>query len=104
MITMYSTARLTRRSREYWNELSEMSGSVAESIPTLDRQLDSFFHRNADAIIEEWDLVTDEDLAHIQRSIDYLSHELNRLAASKNNLEKRVMNLKSAIYPLEAGQ
>lgn len=95
---MYPTLSGTRN---YWHELSEMSGSVADSIPTFDKKLDNFFDRNAGAIIEEWDLITDDDISHIQRRLDYLSYEVNRLVISKSNLEKRALNLKNSIEELE---
>ena len=95
---MYATGTGTR---DYWRELSEMTGSVATSIPTFDRQLDNFFERNAGAIIDEWDLITDEDLNHIQRRLEYLTYEVNRLVISKGNLEKRVQNLSTMIGKLE---
>lgn len=95
---MFATGTGTR---DYWRELSEMTGSVTMSIPTFDRQLDNFFEKNASAIIDEWDLITDEDLSHIQRRLEYLSYEVNRLVVSKGNLEKRVSNLSTMIGKLE---
>lgn len=99
-MSMYPTLPGTRN---YWREFTEMSDSVADSIPTFDKHIDSFFDRNAGAIIEEWDLITDEDLLHIQRRLDFLSYEVNRLVISKGTIEKRVKNLREAIGELEAG-
>jgi hypothetical protein len=98
---MYATLPGTRN---YWHELSEMSASVAEGIPTFDKRLDTFFDRNAGAIIEEWDLITDEDLVHIQRRLDYLSYEVDRLVITKSSMEKRVQSLKAQIEELEGKQ
>jgi len=95
---MFATGTGTRN---YWREFSEMTGSVATSIPTFDRQLDNFFEKNASAIIDEWDLITDEDLSHIQRRLEHLSYEVNRLVISKDVIEKRVQKLSSMIGKLE---
>lgn len=95
---MYPTLSKTGK---YWQDLSTMSGSFVESIPTFDKQLDSFFDRNASAIIEEWGLVTDDDLRALKRKLDYLSYEVGRLVVEKNSIEKRVHALKDAIEELE---
>lgn len=98
MISMYPTFSKTR---DYWHELSEIPASVIESIPTLDSQLDNYFDRQAGAIIEEWGLVTDDDLRHLRMKLDYLSYEVNRLVVEKSNLQRRTMALKTAIEELE---
>jgi hypothetical protein len=95
---MYPTLSKTH---DYWHELGSMSGSVIDSIPTFDKQLDNFFDRNAGSIIEEWGLVTDDDLRHLRRKIDYLSYEVGRLVVEKNNIEKRTLAIRSAIEELE---
>ena len=98
---MYPTLTKTR---DYWHDISDMSGSFLDNIPTLDSQLDNFFDRNAESIIEEWGLVTDDDLRHLKMKLDYLSYEVNRLVVEKSNLEKRALDLKSAIEDLEKKQ
>ncbi|MFH0967706.1 MAG: hypothetical protein V1862_08505 [Methanobacteriota archaeon] len=97
-MVMYPTIS---RTKDYWHELGSISGSYYDSIPTLDKQLDSFFDRHAEAIIEEWGLVTDDDLRHLRMKLDYLSYEVARLVVEKDNLEKRVSDLKEAIGDLE---
>lgn len=89
------------RTRDYWHELSEMSESFVDSIPIFDKHLDSFFKRNAEAIIDEWELLTDDDLQHLRKNLNYLSYEVGRLVVEKGNLEKRVHTIRSAIEDLE---
>jgi len=89
------------RTRDYWHELSEMSESFVDSIPNFDKHIDSFFERNAEAIIDEWELVTDDDLQHLRKKLDYLSYEVGRLVVEKGNFENRVLTLRSAIEDLE---
>jgi len=86
---------------KYWQELGSLPGSFADTIPTFDKQLDSFFNRNAEAIIDEWGLLTDDDIRHLKQKLDYLSYEVNRLMVEKSALEKRTADLKSAIEELE---
>jgi hypothetical protein len=97
---MYPTLSKTSN---YWHELGSMSESVIDSIPTLDRQLDNYFDRNAAAIIEEWGLVTDDDLRHLRMKLDYLSYEVGRLVVEKSSIEKRALSIKDAIVELEKG-
>jgi hypothetical protein len=89
------------RTKNYMQELSSLPGSIADSIPTLDKQLDSFFDRNAEAVIDEWGLVTDDDLRHLKQKLEFLSYEVERLVVEKSNLEKRTSDLKLAIEELE---
>ncbi|MDD1730052.1 MAG: hypothetical protein LUQ50_13405 [Methanospirillum sp.] len=91
------------RTRNYWQDLGSMSGSFVNSIPTFDKQLDSFFDRNSEAIIEEWGLVTDDDLRHIKLKLEFLSYEVSRLMVEKTGLEKRTAELRVAIEELETG-
>ncbi len=98
---MYPTFSKTRN---YWNELNEVSGSFLDSIPTLDSRLDTFFDQHAESIIEEWGLLTTDDLHHLKMKLDFLSYEVDRLVVEKKNLEKRTAELKSAIEDLERMQ
>ncbi|WP_319579911.1 hypothetical protein [uncultured Methanospirillum sp.] len=95
---MYPTLSGTRN---YWQELGSLPGSITDSIPTFDKQLDSFFDRNGEAIIDEWGLLTDDDLRHLKQKLEFLSYEVNRLVVEKSGLEKRTADLKSAIEELE---
>jgi hypothetical protein len=97
-MVMYPTIS---RTKDYWHELSSMSETLYDSIPTLDKQLDTFFDRRAEVIIEEWGLVTDDDLRHLRIKLDYLSYEVGRLVVEKSNLEKRVSDLTQSIGELE---
>lgn len=89
------------KASDLWHELSSLSESVVESVPTLERQLDSFFERNAGSIIEEWGLLTDDDLRHLRMKLDYLSYEIGRLVVEGSNFEKRTIALKAALDDLE---
>jgi len=97
-MAMYPTIS---RTKDYWHELSSMSESFNDRLPTLDKQLDTFFDRHAEAIIEEWGLVTDDDIRHLRMKLDYLSYEVGRLVVEKGNLERRVSDLRQSIVDLE---
>ena len=88
----------------YWHDLSAIKASIDDSVPTFDKKLDSFFSRNAETIIDEWELVTDDDLRHLRKKLDFLSYEVGRLFAEKSCFEQRVMKLKTAIDDLERGR
>jgi hypothetical protein len=87
--------------KDYWHEFSSLSGSLYDRIPTLDNHLDAFFDRHAEAIIEEWGLVTDDDIRNLRMKLDYLSYEIGRLVVEKDILEKRVSDLRQSIEDLE---
>lgn len=89
------------KASDFWQELSSFSESAFDSIPTLENQLDGYFERNAASIIEEWGLLTDDDLRQLRMKIEYLSYEVGRLAVEKNNFEKRTIALKAALDDLE---
>lgn len=89
------------RTRDYWHELSEMSESFVDSIPNFDKRLDSFFYWNAEAIIDEWELLTDDDLQHLGKKLDYLLYEVDRLVVERSNFERRVHTIRSAIEDME---
>jgi hypothetical protein len=98
-MVMYPTS--FSKAGNYWQELGSLPGTFADAIPTFDKQLDSFFDRNAEAIIDEWGLLTDDDIRHLKQKLEYLSYEVNRLMVEKSTLEKRTADLKSAIEELE---
>lgn len=95
---MYSTINQSNKFRSGFEHISE---PYINAIPSYEKNLDSFFKRNAQLIIDEWQLVTDEDLHNLQRKLENLSYEVNRLVYEKSSFESRVVDLKSAISALE---
>ena len=97
-MVMYPTIT---RAGNYWHELGNMPDTFLDNIPTFDKRLDSFFDKHAESIIEEWGLLTDNDLRDFKRKLDFLSYEVNRLVVEKSTLERRTRDLRSMIEELE---
>ena len=85
----------------FWDGLAEVPGTIESRIPTFDRSLDAYFDRHFAAIIEEWDLVTENDLAKLETRLERVSDEITGLYAGKMALESRVQALDALITSLE---
>ena len=90
-----------KNTEQFWHGLNSFSTGIEESIPTLDRMLDSWFEEHFPDIIEEWDLLTEGDLRHASQKIDFLSYEVNRLMIERSSVDHRIQNLKASIEDLE---
>lgn len=85
----------------YFKKISSISDSFLDNIPDFDRKLDLFFSQNAEVIVDEWKLVTNDDLNNLRSKLDYLSYEVNRLTVEKDSFEKRVQLLRATLDQLE---
>lgn len=90
---------LTRGS--FWDELAQVPGTIESRLPSFDRSLDAYFDRHFAAIIEEWDLVTENDLHNLENRLDRLSSEISRLYEGKMALESRAQELDRVVTSLE---
>jgi len=89
----------------YWNQmtgyLSEAQMAVGQKLPTFDKSLDAYFDQSFPSIIEEWELLTDNDLARMEKRLQAVTAEIAILYSGKASLEKRVADLDKVITSLE---
>jgi chromosome segregation ATPase len=91
----------TITSRNYREELSQAFGTVTGKMPTFDKSLDRYFDAHFSAIIEEWGLLTTQDLQHLEGRLSAVSLEIDRLTGARNSLEERARDLEREIAALE---
>ncbi len=91
--------------KSYWSQmtgqLSEARTSVDSRLPTFDKSLDAYFDQSFPAIIEEWNLLTDSDLARMEKRLQAVTAEIAILYSGKATLEKRAKDLDAVIASLE---
>jgi predicted nuclease of restriction endonuclease-like RecB superfamily len=85
----------------FWDQFSNLPGTIESRIPTFDKSLDIYFDQNFAAIIEEWDLVTDNDLHKLENRLATVSDEISSLYAGKMSIESRAKKLDDLISSLE---
>lgn len=97
---MYPT---TRYQSPYMRSIYGFTRSVEERIPTLEKALDRYFDANFEAIIEEWQLLTDYELRDLEKRLDTVTGQIDNLYAKKTDIEKRAKTLDNEIKALEGG-
>jgi hypothetical protein len=85
----------------FWDQFYELSGTIESKIPTFEKSLDVYFDKNFAAVIEEWNLLTDSDLARLENRFASISNEISLLYAGKTSVEMRVKKLEGLITDLE---
>jgi len=85
----------------FWEQFSHLPGTIESRIPTFDKSLDNYFDQNFASIIEEWDLLTDSDLYHLESRLAHVSNEISGLYAGKMTIEDRAKKLNDVISSLE---
>ena len=85
----------------YLERMYKMTHTVEEKIPTFTRTLDEYFDAHFEAIIEEWQLLTDYELRDMEKKLDSVTEEIDRLYGGKSVLEKRASTLQRDIEELE---
>lgn len=98
---VYHAPELDLTSGSFLDELSQVPKTIGSRLPTLDRSLDAYFDRHFAAIIEEWDLLTGNDLKNLENRLDRVSGEITRLYEGKMALESRAQELDRLISQLE---
>lgn len=93
--------RTRYRDSPYVRSIYGFTQSVEERIPTFTRALDTYFDAHFEAIIEEWQLLTDHEVRDLEKRIDKVTQEINTLYDQKSVLEKRAANLETEITALE---
>ncbi len=87
--------------QDYVLPFSGFAGKIEQALPTFDKSLDSYFDKNFAAIIEEWGLLTENDLQALETRLTKATSEIGTLCAGKTMIEKRMENLDSLISSLE---
>ena len=92
------------RGHEFGNEISDAFGKIGGKIPTFERTLDTYFDKNGQAIIDEWGLLTPDDLESLELRLNSVSREIDRLYGANSRMERRMQILEDEIRALEAGK
>ena len=87
--------------QSFWNNLPDVTGYLDQKLPTMDKSLDTYFDKNMEAIIEEWGLLVENDMLELERRINKVTGEINRLYSQKDVLNDRVTKLDTLISRLE---
>jgi hypothetical protein len=85
----------------FWDQFSNLPGTIESRMPTLDKSLDAYFDRNFAAFIEEWNLVTESDLHRLEGRLARVTDEISSLYAGKVTLEARAKKLDNLISSME---
>jgi predicted nuclease of restriction endonuclease-like RecB superfamily len=85
----------------FWDQFSHIPGTIESRIPTFDKSLDTYFDQHFAAIIEEWDLVTENDLLRLERRLAQVTDEISGLYVGKVAIEARAKALDDLITSLE---
>ena len=84
-----------------WYDVSGWTRSVEDRMPSLDQSLDRYFDQYMESIIEEWDLLTDVDLAKLEGRLKKISIELTQLEKGHSALAERAQALDASLKGLE---
>lgn len=84
-----------------WDQVAHIPGTIESRLPTFDKSLDTYFDQHFAAIIEEWDLVTESDLEHLEDRLTRVSDEISRLYAGKMQIEARANALDNLLTGME---
>ena len=85
----------------FWDQFATIPGTIESYVPTFDKSLDAYFDKHFAAIIEEWDLVTENDLEALANRLTRVTDEISSLYAGKAAIEARVQRLDETITSLE---
>jgi hypothetical protein len=98
---MYPVVHQNPPQTDFYEQFSAFTGALKEKIPTFDKSLDAYFDRHLAGIIEEWELLTEPDLARLDGRLRAVTNEINTLYTGTIVLQKRVDQLDALISTLE---
>jgi len=99
--TVYHAPEQDLTSGSFWDELAQVPTTIGSRLPSFDRSLDAYFDRHFVQIIEEWDLVTESELAKFEHRLSRITDDISELCADRTKTEARVRELETLIASLE---
>jgi len=84
-----------------WEGVTTWTKGVTERIPTLDKSLDRYFDRYMDAIVQEWELLTEFDLVSLEGRLKRITEEIGKLETGHAGLKERAHVLDDSLKTLE---
>jgi U3 small nucleolar ribonucleoprotein component len=85
-----------------WKEsLAAVPKYFDEKLPSMDKNLDTYFDQNMPAIIEEWGLVTAVHLDNFERRLARVTTQIDNLEKDRPLIEKRADALDKELKKLE---
>jgi len=82
-------------------DVSGWKRSFNERMPSLDKSLDRYFSTYMESIVQEWDLLTEYDLAGLEGRLTRIAEELNQLEKGHSVLAERAHALDASVKGLE---
>jgi hypothetical protein len=82
-------------------ELPNVTGSIRERIPTMERSLDRYFNQHFESIIVEWNLLQEHDIKRLEKRLDTVTSEIARLTRGEGVIQERVGELEVLVRKLE---
>jgi hypothetical protein len=80
-----------------WDDFMGWTRRVEERIPSLDKSLDRYFDRYMESIVQEWELVTENDLISMEARLKRITEELGRLEKGHTGLIERAIALDASL-------
>ena len=100
---MYPVRERYRGVSPYLRSVSEFAQSVERRIPTLTRSLDRYLDLHFEDIVEEWQLLTDFELRDLEKRVDKVTADIDRLYQKKSDIGQRAASLEAGIKEIEEG-
>jgi hypothetical protein len=98
---MYPVVNRNPTAPAFWDQVSELPGAIESRLPTLDKSLDAYFDTTFSSVIEEWELLTENDLHTLEMRLSRVTDEISSLYADRLGLETRAGKLDLLISSLE---
>jgi hypothetical protein len=80
-----------------WYDFSGATRSFEERMPSLDKSLDRYFSTHIDAIIQEWELLTENDLLSMEGRLKRITEEIGTLEQGHAGLRERALVLDASL-------
>ena len=84
-----------------WYDFSGATRSFEERMPSLDKSLDRYFSTHIDAIVQEWELLTENDLISLEGRLKRITEEVGKLEQGHAGLKGRALALDASVKELE---